>query len=89
MHFLRDGFDGVDRAEDVAGMSAGYEFSACGEQAVEGLSVQDRVLGIRGRPPFDDEVLSFCHADPWVDVGLMVEFGQYNLVSGLEFKGEG
>lgn len=74
MHLLGDGFDVMDRAQNIARVRARHQLRLLTHQRPQVLRRELQVPGLRrGRPPFECEIADFRKTDPGGDVGFVVD----------------
>ena len=84
MYFLRDALHVMDRAQHVRHMRARDEAGPFREQRIQVARLELGVSDIRRSPPLHDKLLTLGHGRPGIDVGLMIHFGEDDLVALVE-----
>jgi hypothetical protein len=78
--------DRADSPGDIRDVRAGHKPSLIGEQSLQLRWITDGILGIRSSPPLHAQAQPLGNLDPRGRVGLMVEFGQDQLITRLELE---
>ena len=90
MYGVRNGFDIMDCAQQVASMCTCHQPRSFAEQWHQRLRSELRIQAVPvTRPPSDLQRLALSHGDPRRDVGLVVQLRDDDLIAGQKLKGIG
>ena len=84
MDFLRDGFDIIDRAQDITCVRHGYQASLVAQELSQDLWVELRVLLVVWFVPLEIRTTVFSKLDPGCYISFVVQFRYYDFISGLD-----